>query len=96
VGPNKRKKRQQRPVLDERSLVTTVDGASILLDQGRDKTYADVHSGELESYLDGRRRRITMSSIRALVERRVAATRPSERARYPNQRPPPDDSPAPS
>jgi excisionase family DNA binding protein len=93
---NKKKQRQQRPVLDERALVTSVEGACILLDEGKDGIYDLVRSGELESYLDGKRRRITMASIRKRVERKVAAGRTFERYRYPNRKPPPDDSPAPT
>jgi hypothetical protein len=93
---NKKKRRQQRPVLDERALVTSVEGAGILLDEGKDGIYELIRSGELESYLDGKRRRITMASIRKRVEHKVAAGRVFERYRYPNQKQSADDTPAPT
>jgi excisionase family DNA binding protein len=66
---------------DERALVTDVDGASAMLNRSRDSIYALLHAGELESYCDGRARRITIASIRKYIDRKVAAG--FRRARYP-------------
>jgi excisionase family DNA binding protein len=39
----------------------------------REKLYSLINTGELESYTEGRSRRITVKSIGAYVERRLAA-----------------------
>jgi excisionase family DNA binding protein len=48
-----------------------------LLDCGNTHGYELLAAGELESYQDGRSRRITMRSIKAYIARRVAADRPT-------------------
>lgn len=40
---------------------------------GTTKLYELINSGELETYMIGRARRVTMASIKALVERNKAA-----------------------
>lgn len=58
----------------------------ILLDCGMTHVYALLGAGELESYLEGRHRKITMRSIRARIARllaesnqgRAAETAPNE------------------
>jgi excisionase family DNA binding protein len=45
----------------------------VLLDAGLDTVYDLIKSGELESYLEGRRRKITMQSIERLIQKRLAA-----------------------
>jgi hypothetical protein len=47
-----------------------------MLDVGMTRLYELLNSSELESYLDGRSRKITVSSIRAYVARRTAAGAP--------------------
>jgi len=47
--------------------------ASRLLGVGNTRLYELIAAGELETYLDGRSRRITMASIRARVARLLAA-----------------------
>jgi excisionase family DNA binding protein len=64
-------------------LVTNVRGAQVALDCGHDQVYDLMHSGEIESYLDGRKRCIVVASIEAYVARRRAASKEFERARYP-------------
>ena len=71
------------PPLDAKRLVTSVSGLMIALDCGRDKAYAAINSGEVESFLDGRRRRIVVKSIEDYVARKVAAATKGERGRYP-------------
>jgi len=50
--------------------------ARILLGVGNTRLYQLIGNGELESYLDGRARRITMDSIRRRIARLLAAATP--------------------
>jgi excisionase family DNA binding protein len=84
----KTKKRNQE--VDGRALVTDVDAACAMLDKSKDGVYALLHSGELESYLDGRSRRITIASIKNYISRKIATTTTFTRARYPNAARAPD------
>jgi excisionase family DNA binding protein len=54
-------------------LVVRPAQACWLLGVGNTKLYELIAAGELESYLDGRSRRITMASIRARIARLLAA-----------------------
>jgi hypothetical protein len=58
---------------DDRPLVVGMAKAGFLLDCGRDHLYDLIHAGELESFLQGSRRKITMRSIQALIAKRLAA-----------------------
>jgi hypothetical protein len=49
--------------------------AGVLLDVGHTRVYQLIGNGELESYREGRARKITMRSIRARHERQLAAAR---------------------
>lgn len=49
-------------------------GACRALDYGLTKIYDLINAGELEIYKDGRATRITMSSIKGYVARRLAET----------------------
>jgi excisionase family DNA binding protein len=51
-----------------------------LLDCGNTHGYELLAAGELESYRDGRSRRITMRSIKAYIARRLAADRATSAA----------------
>jgi excisionase family DNA binding protein len=74
-----------QPTLEDGAYVTTVNGAREKLGgKSRDLIYELIRTGELDSYLDGRRRLITTASIKAYVERKLAAATTFERARYPN------------
>jgi hypothetical protein len=53
-------------------LVTGMAGACTLLDCGLDQIYDLIYSGELDSYLEGARRKVTINSIEKLIERRLA------------------------
>src|SRR6516225_3984719 len=55
--------------------------ACLLLGIGTTRLYQLIGNGELESYRDGRARRITMQSIRRRVERLLAAADASPRRR---------------
>jgi excisionase family DNA binding protein len=60
-----------------------------LLNIGNTHLYALIKNGELESYLEGRSRKVTMRSIRARHERQLVATRGTEAAPRPHRRGPP-------
>ena len=91
------KKKRTNPVVDPSALVTSVRGASVMLDCGRDKVYELLKLKELESYRDGEARRIIVASVRAYLDRKLAEGKNKfERGRYPGQRPPPDNNPSPS
>jgi excisionase family DNA binding protein len=89
------KKRKQHPAIDEHALVTGISGTCVLLNASRDSIYDLIKRGEIASFLDGRRRKVTISSIKDYIERRLFATKTFERARYPgaaseSARAPPD------
>jgi len=52
----------------------------VMLDCGLTHVYELINAGELESYKDGRSRKITTRSIRARVERLAAAAKASKAA----------------
>ena len=58
-----------------RPLVVSMAEAGVLLNSGVDKLYELIEAEELDSYLEGTRRKITMASIERLIERRLAARR---------------------
>jgi hypothetical protein len=55
-------------------LVVGMNKAEALLDCGHDQLYELIRAGELDSYIEGTRRKITMASIEALIAKRLAAT----------------------
>jgi excisionase family DNA binding protein len=57
----------------ESPLVASPNQAMKVLMVSREKLYSLINTGELESYTDGRSRRITVESITAYVKRRLAA-----------------------
>jgi hypothetical protein len=58
--------------LDE-PLVVSPDNAWRMLDCSNSHGYALLRAGELESFLSGRSRKITVASIKAYSERQLAA-----------------------
>jgi hypothetical protein len=60
---------------DEEPLAVSPRRTALLLDCGITRVYELINSGELESYKDGKSRKITMRSIRARTERLLGATR---------------------
>jgi hypothetical protein len=48
--------------------------AEFLLDCGHDQIYDLIRAGELDSYVESNRRKITMASIERLIAKRLAAT----------------------
>jgi hypothetical protein len=77
--------KQRAPEGDDALVVTVERTRELPGNPCREKVYELVKDGALESYLDGRRRWITTRSIRAHVERMLAASREYTRARYPGQ-----------
>jgi excisionase family DNA binding protein len=55
------------------SLVATVNQIMPYLGVGREKLYQLINNGELESYTEGKARKILWPSIHAYVKRRLAA-----------------------
>jgi excisionase family DNA binding protein len=54
---------------------------------GKDRLYELLNSGEIESYLDGRSRKIVLASVDAYIDRQIAQSKGSfQRGRYPKQR----------
>jgi excisionase family DNA binding protein len=66
-------------------LVTSVNGACAILHKSRDKVYDLIKSGEIESYLDGDSRRITIRSLEAYVQKKVAESKEYKAAAYPRR-----------
>lgn len=58
---------------DDERLVVSPRRAKHMLDCGNTRLYELLNSKELESYLDGRSRKITVSSIKTHIARRLAA-----------------------
>jgi hypothetical protein len=52
-------------------LVVSPSKAMAMLDCGRTRLYQLLNSNELESYLDGKSRKITVASIRARIHRKL-------------------------
>lgn len=59
--------------IDPDQLVATPNQAMKALVVGRSTLYSLINAGELESYTEGRSRRILVSSIHAYIERRLAS-----------------------
>jgi hypothetical protein len=57
-------------------LVVSPRRAQFLLETGRTRLYELLAAGELDSYHDGRSRKITMESIHRLIERRLGESQP--------------------
>jgi len=64
---------------DVQPVVVDPDTCCRMLAQDMTQTNEDIRAGKLESYLLGRRRRITVASIHRLVAERLANTTPGER-----------------
>jgi hypothetical protein len=65
--------------------ITDVIGACRRANMGKDQLYKLLNSGEIESYLDGRSRKVLIASIDAYIDRHIAESKGSfRRARYPN------------
>jgi hypothetical protein len=58
---------------DDKPLVVGMTKAEHLLDAGTDKLYDLIKAGELDSYLDGNRRKVTIASIERYIQKQLAA-----------------------
>jgi hypothetical protein len=65
------------PTANVEPLAVSPHITSVLLNIGLSKTYELIRSGELETYLDGKNRKVTMRSIKARIARLLAANGPS-------------------
>jgi excisionase family DNA binding protein len=81
--PRKTKSASPSAVSNLKPLVTDVRGACQLLNCGHDQIYDLLHAGEIESYLDGRARRIVIASLDAYGTRRRQSSTQFQHARYP-------------
>jgi hypothetical protein len=62
------------PQIGAEALVVKPAKACGMLDCGHTRFYELIASGELESYLDGSSRKVTVASIRGYIARRLAAS----------------------
>jgi hypothetical protein len=60
---------------NETAIVVSPARAMLMLDCGRTKLYELIEAGEVESYLDGSARKITVASIHARILRMLQASR---------------------
>ena len=70
-----------KPSINVRPLVVGTAEAGRLGGWGKTKIVELIAAGELDSYLDGRVRRITMASIEARIQRKLQEARPIRPAR---------------
>jgi hypothetical protein len=63
---------------DLKPLVVSMAKTEALLDASPDTIYDLIRVHELESYLEGKRRKVTMASIEALIAKRLASARTYE------------------
>jgi hypothetical protein len=78
------RKRKDAPNIEPR--ITDVDGGCRRANMGKDRFYQLLHSGEIESSLDGRSRKVLIASIDDYIDRQIAESKGSfQRARYPKQ-----------
>lgn len=79
--------RRKKDALQIEPRVTDVNGGCKRANVGKDRFYELLHTGEIESYLDGRSRKVVLASVDAYIDRQIAESRGSfQRARYPKQR----------
>jgi hypothetical protein len=76
------RRKKDAPQIEPR--VTDINGGCQRAHCGKDRFYQLLHSGEIESYLDGRSRKVVIASIDAYIDRKIAQAKGSfERGRYP-------------
>jgi hypothetical protein len=66
---------QSTGLSDHERLVVSPRRAKLMLDIGNTRLYELLNSKELDSFLDGRNRKITVESIYRFIARRLALTR---------------------
>jgi len=67
----------------DKKLIVRPREAGELLDCGQSYLYELLHDGELDSFVDGGARKITVESIRRYIERKLAASKKQDQARTP-------------
>jgi excisionase family DNA binding protein len=78
------RRKKDAPQIEPR--ITDVDGGCKRANICKDKFYELLHTGEIESYLDGRSRKVVLASVDAYIDRQIAESRGSfQRARYPKR-----------
>ena len=66
--------------------ITDVDGGCKRANICKDRFYELLHTGEIESYLDGRSRKVVLASVDAYIDRQISESKGSfQRARYPKR-----------
>jgi hypothetical protein len=75
ASPSRRQPDTQKAIIDQDQLVVSPRRARHMLDCGNTRLYELLKQKELESYLDGRSRKITVESIYRLIARRLVLTR---------------------
>jgi excisionase family DNA binding protein len=65
-------KTKKNRTMVEGALVVDLHGACTALNTSRDKIYMLIRGGMLESYVEGRSRRITIASIKRYIETKIA------------------------
>jgi hypothetical protein len=71
---------------DDERLVVSPRRARHMLDCGNTRLYELLATGELDSFLDGRSRKITVNSIHRYIARRLARTAAANTAPQPRRR----------
>jgi excisionase family DNA binding protein len=84
-GRRRRPKRKASPIIADDAasvlgLAVNPKRAAFMLDCSLSRIYELMAQGELENYLDGRNRRITVETLKAFIARRLAATRAAQLA----------------
>jgi hypothetical protein len=77
---------QSAGLSDDERLVVSPRRARHMLDCGNTRLYELLKTNELESYLDGRSRKIVVGSIHRLIATRLAAQRAGTVATLPRRR----------
>lgn len=65
---------------NDEPLVVSPRRARLMLDCGNTRLYELISARELESYLDGKSRKITVASIMAYIARKIEANQPARAA----------------
>ena len=79
------RRQKDAPQIEPR--VTDVNGGCQRANVGKDRFYKLLHTGEIQSYLDGGSRKVVLASVDAYIDRQIAQSRGSfQRARYPKRR----------
>jgi excisionase family DNA binding protein len=67
------------------ALVVSPRSGALILDIGLTRVYELINSGEIESYRDGKSRKIILDSLRSYVARQLAAEATKQRPQWTNR-----------